>query len=280
MYFKVYNNEEEFLKENEYEYELLLAQDINNTILGIIPQTEKEKVFFRIENENNVNLIGVITKTERKGLIVYVKNSEISIDTCEFLVNEIVNRNIELKEIIAPKGIADIIFNIYSKEKSVSSEKTKTRYLMKLNDLKEIDYKNGIIRKATINDLEFEKNMVCQIYDETYEKECSDDRAYEIAEIYINKGLYFLVNESGEILSQVATTQNFKDGYTIGAVYTPKDKRRNGYAKECIYNVLKNIINPEKTIIVLYSNTSKAENRALYESLGFEIILEDTVINF
>lgn len=278
MYFKVYNNEEEFLKENEYE--LLLAQDINNTILGIIPQTEKEKVFFRIENENNVNLIGVITKTERKGLIVYVKNSEISIDTCEFLVNEIVNRNIELKEIIAPKGIADIIFNIYSKEKSVSSEKTKTRYLMKLNDLKEIDYKNGIIRKATINDLEFEKNMVCQIYDETYEKECSDDRAYEIAEIYINKGLYFLVNESGEILSQVATTQNFKDGYTIGAVYTPKDKRRNGYAKECIYNVLKNIINPEKTIIVLYSNTSKAENRALYESLGFEIILEDTVINF
>lgn len=278
MYFKVYNNEEEFLEENEYE--LLLAQDINNTILGIIPQTEKEKVFFRIESDNKINLIGLITKTERKGLIVYVKKSEISIETCEFLVNEIISRNIELKEIVAPKGIADIIFNIYSKEKSVLLEKIKTRYLMKLKDLKEIDNKNGIIRKATTNDLEFEKEMVCQIYDETYEKECSDDRAYEIAEIYINKGLYFLVNESGEILSQVATIQVFKDGYTIGAVYTPKDKRRKGYARECIYNVVKNIINEEKQIIVLYSNTNKLGNRELYESLGFEIILEDTVINF
>ena len=44
MIFKEYKNKEEFLEENEYE--LLLAQDINNTMLGIIPQTEKEKVFF------------------------------------------------------------------------------------------------------------------------------------------------------------------------------------------------------------------------------------------
>ena len=63
-------------------------------------------------------------------------------------------------------------------------------------------------------------------------------------------------------------------------MYTPKDKRRRGYARECIYNVVKNIINDEKQIIVLYSNTNKLGNRALYESLGFEIILEDTVINF
>lgn len=84
----------------------------------------------------------------------------------------------------------------------------------------------------------------------------------------------------GEILTQVATTQIFKDGYTIGAVYTPTEKRRKGYAKECIYKVIQNILDGNKEIVVLYSNTKKIGNRALYESLGFEIIFEETSIFF
>lgn len=278
MIFKEYKNEEEFLKENEYE--LLLAQDINNTMLSIIPQVEKEKVFFRIENNDGIELIGIITKTERKGLVVYIKDSRISIDTCEFLVEEILSRNIDLKEIKAPKGIADIIFDIYSRKKNITSKKSKTCYLMRLNNLNKIDKQDGMIRKATMEDLEFEKNMVLDIYNETFEQECVEPRAYEIAEIYIKKGLYFLVDEFGEILSQVSTTQIFKDGYTIGAVYTPKSKRRRGHAKECLYKVIQKILDEDKEIIVLYSNTKKIGNRELYEGLGFEIILEETYINF
>ena len=69
MYFKEYLSEDEFLKENE---EILLyEEDINHTFLSITAHTDKEKVFFRIENENMIELIGLITKTERKGLVVY-----------------------------------------------------------------------------------------------------------------------------------------------------------------------------------------------------------------
>ena len=194
MFFKVYNNEEDFLNENEYE--LLLAQDLNNTMLSIIPQVEKEKVFFRIENNENVELIGLITKTERKGLIVYIKNLEKSIDSCEFLVNEIISRGIELKEIKAPKGIAEIIFEMYSAKKNVIVQKSKTCYLMKLTNLNKVEDQFGKLRKANIEDLEYEKQIVLDIYNETYEQECTDERACEIAKIYINKGLYFLVDNS------------------------------------------------------------------------------------
>lgn len=278
MIFKEYKNEEDFLKENEYE--LLLAQDINNTMLGIIPQVEKEKIFFRIENDDKIELIGIITKTERKGLIIYIKDSKTSIDVCEFLVNEIISRDIDLKEIKAPKGIADIIFDVYSKNRNITAQKHKICYLMRLNNLNKVTKQDGIIRQATMEDLEFEKGMVLEIFNETLEQECSEKRAYEIAEIYIKKGLYFLVNEYGEILSQASTTQVFKNGYTIGAVYTPKDKRRKGYARECLYKVIQKIRDENKEIIVLYSNVKRLENRKLYESLGFEIILEETVINF
>ena len=109
MIFKEYKTDEEFLLENE---EILLAEeDINNIILGIIPQVDKEKILFRIENDSKIELIGVITKTERKGLLVYIENNIISIDVCEFLVDQIVLRNIDLKEIRAPKGIAETIFD-------------------------------------------------------------------------------------------------------------------------------------------------------------------------
>ena len=125
-YFKEYINEENFLKENEST--LFLNEDVNNTLLGILSQKEKEKHFFRIENNDKVELIGVVTKKERKGLIVYIEDLNISIDVYEFLVNELVSRNIELKEIKAPKGIANIIFDLYTKKVNVEkiSEKNLT----------------------------------------------------------------------------------------------------------------------------------------------------------
>lgn len=278
MFFKEYKNEEDFLHDNEAI--LLLAEDINNTILGIIPQTEKEKFFFRIENDDKIEMIGLITKSEIKGLLVYIENLVISVDVCEFLVDEIIKRNIDLREINAPKGIAEIIFDLYSKKKDVEIKLNKQRYLMRLNKLNE-KYKNdGIIRKATIDDLEFEKEMVLAISGETLGQDCTEERAYEIAKVYIDKGLYFLVDKNGEVLSQACTTKSFKNGYTIGAVYTPENKRRKGYARLCLYKVIEQILSENKSIIVLYSNVIKPQNRALYQSLGFEIILENTVIKF
>lgn len=278
MIFKEYKNEEDFLVDNEEN--LLLAQEFNSTMLSIIPQLEKEKIFFRIENNGKIELVGIITKTERKGLLIYIENLIISVDVCEFLVDEIIKRNIDLREISAPKGIADIIFDLYSNKKSVQINSNKTFYLMKLKKLNDKYKKDAIIRKADIQDLEFEKDMVLNIFNETMGRECSLERAYEIAKIYIERGLYFLENENGEILSQAATTKAFKNGYTIGAVFTPVEKRRKGYARLCLYNVIEQILDENKQILVLYSNVEKQQNRALYKSLGFEIILENTVIKF
>ena len=277
MIFKEYENEQDFLKENETR--LLYREDLNHTILGIIPQTEKEKIFFRIEDEEKIYLIGLITKTERKGLLIYFENYDNLTESCELLVDEILKRDVDLKEIKAPKGIAEIIYNLYTKKKDVEIKKIKKKYLMKLNQLNENYNSDGIIRKATIEDLDFEKETVLHIFEETLEEEISEERAYEVAKIFIDKGLYFLIDENGEILSQVATTRESKHGYTIGAVYTPIDKRNNGYAKICLYKIIKQLQESGKDIFVLYINEKKIQNRALYESIGFEIILEETMIN-
>ncbi len=278
MIFKEYKTEEEFLLENE---EILLAEeDINNIILGILPQVDKEKILFRIENDSKIELIGVITKTERKGLLVYIENNIISIDVCEFLVDQIVLRNIDLKEIRAPKGIAETIFDLYVKKKEVNVKTSRKNYLMRLNKLNEKYNKEGIIRKATIDDLEYEKEIVLDIHAETLGEDCSEEDAYKIAKIYIEKGLYFLIDENGEILSQAVTSRTLKNGYAIGAIYTPINKRRKGYARLCIYKVVEKILSENKDVIVLYSNTNNLKNRNLYESLGFQIILEESVIKF
>ena len=278
MIFKEYANEQEFLKENESR--LLYREDLNHTILGIIPQVEKEKLFFRIEEGEKVYLIGLITKTERKGLLIYFEDYDRVNESCQLLVDEIIKRNVDLREIKAPKGIAELIFDLYSQRKNVEITKTKHGYLMRLNELNEKYASEGRIRKATIDDLEFEKEIVLCIFSETLEKEITEERAYEVAKIFIEKGLYFLVDDNGEILSQAATTRESKNGYTIGAVYTPLDKRRKGYARIGLYNLLKKLQEQGKDILVLYTNAKKTQNRALYESLGFEIILEETIINF
>ena len=278
MIFREYENELDFMHENEFN--LLIDEEINNTMLGIIPQTEKNKFFFRIENENKIEMIGLITRTERKGLIVYIKNSIIDIDVCEFLVEQIVARNIELKEIKAPKGIAEIIYDLYSKKVNVDLKSKRTVFLMKLKELKNIKEQNCMIRKANNSDLEYEKNVAIKIYKETFDIEIDENKATDVAKAFIEKGLYFLINENGEILSQAVTTKETKNGYTIGGVFTPENYRKKGYAKECLYRVIKIIKDENKDVVVLHTNVQKEHTRRLYEGLGFEIILEETFINF
>ena len=281
MVFKEYKNEKEFFEENGAL--LFLVEDINNTMLNVIFQVNKEKLLFRIEDDGDAKLIGLITKTERKGLVVYIKDYEISLDVYEFLIEQIVSRNIELREIKGPKGIANILFDLYSKKVNVEMKKTKTCYLMKLNNYSydTVVNNNGyILRKADINDLEFEKNIALNISEETLKIQIDEIRAYEIAKVFIERGLYFLTDESGMILTQAATTKLTENGCTIGAVYTPIELRRKGYCKICLNELIKLMKQNNKEIIVLYSNVLKPENKKLYESLGFEIILEETVIKF
>ena len=131
MIFKEYINEQDFLEENESI--LFHKEDINHTLLGIIPQTEKEKIFFRIEDDGKVYLIGLITKTERKGLIIYFEDYARINESCGLLIDEIIKRDVDLREIKAPKGIAEMLFSFYSQKKDVEMKVSKNKYLMKLN---------------------------------------------------------------------------------------------------------------------------------------------------
>lgn len=278
MIFKEYKTEKSFLDENG---EMLhQRQDINNIILGILPQIEKEKVLFRIEDNNKIDIVGIITKTERQGLIAYIENNIISYDSCEFLVSEILKRKIEIKEVRAPKGIAETIADIYADKANKKIKYKKINFLMKLNKLNEKYNRDGKLRKANKEDLEYIKETVLDIYAETLGEDCSDKRAYEIANIYIEKGLYFLIDEDKNILSQAMIARTFNDGCAIGAIYTPIKYRGNGYAKTCMYKVIKQVLNENKDIVVLYSNSNKTHNRSIYESLGFEIILEESLVKF
>lgn len=278
MIFKEYKTEKSFLKENSDM--LHQRQDINNIILGILPQTEKEKIFFRIEDNNKIDIVGIITKSERQGLIVYIENNIISYESCEFLVKEILKRKIELKEVRAPKGIAETIADIYINKTNKKIKIQKINFLMKLNKLNEKYNRYGILRKAEQKDLEYIKEAVLDIYAETLGEDCSEENAYEIAKIYIEKGLYFLVDENENILSQVMIARTFNNGCAIGAIYTPIKYRGNGYAKTCMYKVIKQVLDENKDIVVLYSNANKPHNRSIYESIGFEIILEESLVKF
>ena len=52
----------------------------------------------------------------------------------------------------------------------------------------------------------------------------------------------FLWEDEGEVVSMMKKSRPTKRGVTVGLVYTPKDKRRKGYARTLVAEISKELL--------------------------------------
>lgn len=282
MEFIRYQSKEQFLKDN---LDILLKEEaINNIMIGIILQSSEEKVenwlMARIEENNEIKMILVI-EDDKNGLLAYLPNKEITHNICEFLVENIINNGFDLKEIKIQKEFSDIIVETYKNKIGKELEYSYNNYVFQLEKLNSIETEGAILKLADDKYIPQICNNVREIYRDTFKgKECKDEEALEKAKIYIKKGLYILVNENDEIVTQAITARKLINGYAIGAVVTPDNHRGKGYAKKCVYLLCEKMIKEGATVIALCTKTDNEISRHVYEKIGFKVIGEETITKF
>lgn len=211
MILKKYETKEKFLEEN---LQILLKEEAKNeTIIGIILEHEDMKVnnwlLGRIEDREKVQAIFVVDD-DKNGLLVYFPNKEeVTSEIISFLIDNIIDLNINFEEIVIEREYLDIISTLYSNK--VNKEEVKIHYTdtLKLEKLKEsydLDLGDKLIKlEEEVSDPSKLISVVKEIYSDIYNREdCTDEEALKIANIYLKKGTYILTDEKEEkIYTQV-----------------------------------------------------------------------------
>ena len=287
MNFKKYETKEKFMEEN---FPLLLQNEAENEVMiSIVKQHHEAKVskwlLGRIEDAEKVKIIFIVDD-DKEGLVVYFPEGEIEKKYIDFLVDKIIDLNVDLKEILAPVEYANQISNSYIEKTGKSIRKISNTYTYKLEELNE---ECVLAENEKIIKLEDEQNkmeelikIVKEIHTDIYNlEECSDEETMKTAKIYLKKGIYLLTNETeDEIYTQVVNVRKQINGVAIGAVITPKKFRGKGYAKKCIYGVCKRLLEEGNSFVVLHVATKNEAAIKVYERIGFKKIDEVQRIMF
>lgn len=285
MKFIKYRTKEEFLEDN---LEILLKEEAKNEIMiGIIMEHESLKVdkwlLGRIEEKNEVKIVFLVDD-DKEGLLVYCPEKIISHQIAEFLIDNLIELNINLKEVLTTKENAQKIAKIYTDKTGKSMEESEFKYIFEFDKFNEEYVLNDGEKIEKIENEEFIdsiKENVREMYEDTFDgKECNDEEATRVAKAFIRKGLYVLKNEKNEIVSQAVTVRKQINGCAIGGVITLKRHRGHGYAKRCVYALCENLLKEGYKFIVLHVNPQNDAAISVYSKIGFEQIDETEKIKF
>ncbi len=286
MRYITYATKEEFLKDN---LEILLKEEAKNEIMiGIILEHENESiknwVLGRIEKDGEIKAIFLI-EDERKGLLIYSLDEYISEEVAEYLVDNILSANVDLKEVLTSKENSILISNIYSKKSGKEMELYSNMYIMIFDKIEKEcllaeNEKIERLEKETVK-LDVLKENIKEMYKDNFRgRDCSEEEAEKVSEAFLRKGIYVLKNENDEIVSQAVTVRKQIHCCAIGGVITLERYRGHGYAKRLVHTLSNNLLNEGYREVVLHVNSQNEPAISIYSKIGFNKIDETAKIKF
>ena len=286
MEFIKYETKEEFLDNN---LEILLKEEAKNEIMiGILLEHKNDSiqnwVIGRIENKGEVKAIFLV-EDERKGLLIYSLEKYISEDVAECLVDNLLEFNIDLKEVLTSSDNSKLIGKKYAQKSGKEMFIEQNMYIMTFDEIDEkcLLAENERIEKLNKETVNYEvlKENIFEMYRDNFRgRECSDEEAEKVSEAFLRKGIYVLRNETGEIVSQAVTVRKQINCCAIGGVITLERHRGQGYAKRLVHTLSNNLLKEGYKEVVLHVNSQNEPAISIYSKIGFKKIDETIKIKF
>ncbi|MBW3589374.1 MAG: GNAT family N-acetyltransferase, partial [Actinobacteria bacterium] len=86
--------------------------------------------------------------------------------------------------------------------------------------------------------------------------------------------------EDGEPVSMAVHSGPTPNGLRVAIVYTPPDKRRNGYASACVAAVSQVILDSGRTFCFLYTDLANPTSNHIYMEIGYEPVCDSDMWSF
>jgi uncharacterized protein len=148
-----------------------------------------------------------------------------------------------------------------------------------LQQVKKPASQRGVLRPAQMSDMA----MLCQWFvrfcEDVRLPESAEKATQAVQEAIANQQIYVWMI-SGEPVSMARWARPTKTNVTIGWVYTPQEKRKHGYASDCVAALTQQLLDSGYKTVSLYTDLDNPTSNKIYTEIGYEPVMDSMLLQF
>jgi predicted GNAT family acetyltransferase len=245
---------------------LMQTEINNNLIIGLIKSYENVS-----EIPNNVIVLTVFDELEPR--LTFFKNSPKGVlagnnadkEDCELLIEYLQNQGVLLEGLVGDEKYADVFTNLYplkisSMKKLISHE---------LSIVNQVPLSNGLARLAKESEIDILANwfFLFQEEENLFPKKTAEG-FIQLVQNLVNKSVLYVWEINNEIVSMAAILRETPNSQILGAVFTPVNQRKNGYASSLVHFLSQFILDNGKKA-GLFTNAGNPTSNKIYQKIGY-----------
>lgn len=257
----------------------------HNLILGIVgtivehPEVYPEYDLWVVEIKSRV--IGAAARTPPFNLVLA---DPLDDGVVEALVDHLGTPGTILPGVVANRPHAERFADRWSATTGAQARLRMDQGVYALRELRRVPPASGRARRAGPADRDLLSEWLTDFSDEALPEDVRDDRrADRMLDVRLtgneNAGMW-LWEDGGEPVSLAGFGGRTPNGVRVGPVYTPKDRRRNGYATALVASMSAWLLVRGHRFCFLYTDLANPTSNAIYERIGYERICESAEYGF
>ncbi|MDE5715904.1 MAG: GNAT family N-acetyltransferase [Anaeroplasmataceae bacterium] len=269
--YKIYNNGEDFLLDNEKLIHQNKMTKIETAFFDL-----NAKRFFSFDKENYAFSF---TSQDKKLLILKCApyNALIygDIDLAAEAARILAEQNVEVDNILGKNKLVESFLKSYQKIKSGTIKLIHSMSIMVLDVYKSSDTSDVFV--CSSDDLEDLAECYKAFEMECFQKEKSLEEMKEM--LRGREQNFYAYKIDGKIVSMASKNREVEDICAISHVYTTPCHRGNGYSKKVVSKVVEDLIENNKTPYLYVDNENPISNH-LYLKIGFQYFINQSQYQF
>jgi predicted GNAT family acetyltransferase len=261
---KRYQSASVYFAENQ---SYLMQTEINNNlIIGLIKSYENV-----LEIPKQVFILTVFDGSKPK--LTFFKNSPKGVlagnnadkEDCELLIEYLQNQGILLEGLVGDEKYANLFMSLYplkisSMKKLISHE---------LSNVNEVPLSNGLARLANESEIDILAQwfFLFQEEENLFPQKTAEGFIQHVQNL-VNKSMLYVWEINNEIVSMATIVRETPNFQIVGAVYTPVNQRKNGYATSLVHFLSQLIVDKGKKA-GLFTNASNPTSNKIYQNIGY-----------
>ncbi|MGG1572868.1 GNAT family N-acetyltransferase [Fictibacillus sp. NRS-1165] len=186
------------------------------------------------------------------------------------LIHKMIEQDWGISKLIAPSNLGRAFAEIWLRETGSTHRVSMGMKLYRLKQITDFTPSLGRMRQAEREDSVLAGRWLYEMASETRalmtEREALEDARQKIQD----KRIYFW--ECGQPVSMAAVTRPTPQGMTVNMVYTPPEHRRKGFAKSCVADLSRKILQSGKKFCTIYTDETNSSSNKIYREIGYEEI--------
>jgi predicted GNAT family acetyltransferase len=186
-------------------------------------------------------------------------------EDCELLIEYLQNQGVLLEGLVGDEKYTDIFMRLYPRK--INSMKKLISH--ELSVINQVPISKGLARLANESEIALLAHwfFLFQEEEKLFPQKTAEGFILHVQNL-INKSLIYVWEINNEIVSMATIVRETPNFQIVGAVYTPVNQRKNGYASSLVHFLSQFILDNGKKA-GLFTNASNPTSNKIYQKIGY-----------